>query len=121
TPNSVLREYLQRWKKTRLGRTRGLFSTKGANEDQVNRLLKVASETKDTRRRKYYLIRALTLATTDFEKAQAYLALAQLTGRADFWESAAALNGDLRAPLRWNLERVKGNPFFERLYSTKLK
>lgn len=70
---------------------------------------------------RYFLLRALDLVVGKQEKAQVYEMLAQITGDESYWLAAEQLDPSRDAVLRHGLERVKGNPFYERLYARKIE
>ncbi len=86
----------------------------------ARRLLERANEEKDVLRAKYHYMRVFDFAENDYERARAFLGLAQLSGRQSFWESALSLDGNCIEALEWKRKLVTGNPFFEALLDTQI-
>ncbi|MDB5039148.1 MAG: hypothetical protein JWQ35_2676, partial [Bacteriovoracaceae bacterium] len=84
--------------------------------ESVGFLLDAGAKAKEPIRSRYFYIRALDLSQNDYDRARAYLALAKLMNKDTFWESAAALDGNLVEPIQWWRKKATGNPYFERLY-----
>ncbi len=86
----------------------------------AQRLLEQAARETDSARVRYHLLRALDFADTNYEKARAYLGFAKQTNKAEFWEQAAALDGNLVEPIQWKRSQAEGNPFFVQLFDHQL-
>jgi tetratricopeptide (TPR) repeat protein len=118
-PESVYDRYLEKWNLTKQKDSLDSVSTK---EDVVEKgeslgfLLEAGKSSKDPLQARYLLIRALDMSTRDSERARAYLALAKLTNKDVYWESAASLDGNLLEPIQWWRQKATGNLFFEKLY-----
>ncbi len=121
TPQATFDRFIEKWEATRQKAPAKTPWKEGESIEKgetVEFLLDGGDKNreKDPLRAKYFYIRALDLATTDFERARAYLALARLMNKDVFWEAASALDGNLLEPIQWWRKRAEGNPFYEKLY-----
>lgn len=115
---SAYAKYLDKWEKTRQKSTTGSDTTVLESGMTPSVVMANADKLKEKEplKAKYYYIRALDLAKTDYDRARAYLSLAKLENRAAYWEAASSLDGNLVEPIKWWRKKASGNPFFEKLY-----
>jgi len=122
TLDATYEKYIEVWKKTWKKKPSYTFesSEKRKKAEIVEKLLDAGLNAKGPNMGKYFLLRALNLTNNDYVKAQIIVGLAQITKSPRYWKLAAVLNGNRVEPIEWFLTRVKGNPFFERLYEDQI-
>lgn len=125
TPEAVLTAALNQWKESQQLPPNespwGKDDAQALKMKSFRALISAADATSDLKRARYFLLRALDLADTNYLRARVHLALAKKFDEERSWIAASTLDGKLVEPVQWWHSRAKSNPFFERLYTRQLQ